>query len=322
MCYFSGLVKKVTSAKVESNKKIMHRSLFSPGKYGVVDDELATPLLPASQVKSTGKHHVIKTPVTSSKPQLKHMISFRSLKTSAQLLPVTKCIANGSVRKGVSLLLHVHSKDKTVKESAVKAIQQVVDEECTSLSKRNVDVDLRKTEIQELESFDLKKIQTDFQKHTPLLWAFATTAGTSKCKKAFDCAKVIAALCVLIQSRSRLLNVLQHTVAISMYNNQLQKDGFHILSKLGFSVSHSTMNETLNLAKSQHENTMKSHKESLSTVSSQRDTSDISMVNVEGEYSNVGPLSSVHSGTSDHSSLSDLPFKTSTSSWHSFWIQI
>jgi hypothetical protein len=48
-----------------------------------------------------------------------------------------------------------------------------------------------------------------------------------------------------------------------MYNNQLQKDGFQILSKLGFSVSHSTVNTKLNAAKVQNENLMKSYRKTL-----------------------------------------------------------
>lgn len=81
--------------------------------------------------------------------------------------------------------------------------------------------------------------------------------GLSKHRKTFNSVKVCAALCVLVQGRSRIRNSLQHAVAIAMYNNQLQKDGFSVLSNLGFSVSHTTVNAKLNIAKSQNEKLMK-----------------------------------------------------------------
>lgn len=114
-----------------------------------------------------------------------------------------------------------------------------------------------------MENFDLQKIQRDFESHAPLLWACASQAATSKHRKTFNSVKVCAALCVLIQGRSRILNSLQHAVAIAMYNNQLQKDGFSVLSNLGFSVSHTTVNAKLNIAKSQNEKLMKTYQISL-----------------------------------------------------------
>lgn len=41
-----------------------------------------------------------------------------------------------------------------------------------------------------------------------------------------------------------------------MYNNQLQKDAFSVLSNLGFFASHTTVNAKLNIAKSQNEKLM------------------------------------------------------------------
>lgn len=81
------------------------------------------------------------------------------------------------------------------------------------------------------------------------LWACASQAATSTHHNTFNSVKVCAALSVLFQGRSRILNSLQHAVAIAMYYNQLQKDGFSVLSNLGFSVSHTTVNAKLNVAK-------------------------------------------------------------------------
>lgn len=115
----------------------------------------------------------------------------------------------------------------------------------------------KKTATSELENFDLQK--RDFETHAPLLWACASQAATSKHRKTFNSVKVCASLCVLVQGRSRILNSLQHAVAIAMYNNQLQKDGFSVLSNLRFSVSHTTVNAKLNIAKSQNEKLMKTY---------------------------------------------------------------
>lgn len=100
-----------------------------------------------------------------------------------------------------------------------------------------------------MENFDLQKIQRDFETHAPLFWACASQAATSTYRKTFNCVKVCAALCVLIQGKSRILNSLKHAVAIAMYNNQRQKDGFSVLSNLGFSVSQTTVNAKLEYSK-------------------------------------------------------------------------
>lgn len=251
---FSGSLKK--TPKPPARSKLASRSLFSPTTKKETDS-LAVPLSPLRSKQVHDKKNV----QISRKAKLKHTVSFRSSNLVEQLLPFTKALANGSIRKACALLLN--SDDKAVKESAQKAFQIVVDRECSSFSKHDMDINLKKTETSDLETFDLKKLQQDFEIHAPFLWACASQAGTSQHSKSFDCVKVCAALCVLIQGRSRILNSLQHAVAIAMYNNQLQKNGFLVLSKLGFSVSHATMNTKLNLAKTQNEKLMKTYKGSL-----------------------------------------------------------
>jgi hypothetical protein len=75
--------------------------------------------------------------------------------------------------------------------------------------------------------------------------------------KVYDTVKVVTAAFVLLNSASKYLNKLQHLVAISMYNSQLQKEGFDILCKLGLSVSHSSVYRTLTKAQSTVDRTMK-----------------------------------------------------------------
>lgn len=76
------------------------------------------------------------------KKKLKHSVTFRSSKLAEQLLPVTKALANGSVKKAVTLLLN--SSDTKIKENATKAIQYVIDRECYSFSDRDMNIQLKK----------------------------------------------------------------------------------------------------------------------------------------------------------------------------------
>lgn len=147
-----------------------------------------------------------KTVQNAVKKKLKHFVTFRSSKLAEQLLPVTKTLANGSVKKAVTLLLN--TSDTKIKENATKAIQYVKDTECYSFSDRDMNIQLQKTATSELENFDLQTIQRDFETHAPLLWACASLAETSTHRKTFNSVKVCAALCVLVQGRLRILNSL------------------------------------------------------------------------------------------------------------------
>lgn len=84
-----------------------------------------------------------KNPVQNAvKKKLKHFVTFRSSKLAEQLLPVTKALANGSVKKAVTLLLN--TSDTKIKENATKAIQYVIDRECYSFSDRDMNIQLQK----------------------------------------------------------------------------------------------------------------------------------------------------------------------------------
>lgn len=61
--------------------------------------------------------------------------------------------------------------------------------------------------------------------------------------------KATVACCTLFHSRQISLNALQHCVSVCLYNNQLQKEGFMILSRLGVTTSHVTLNNSLNKMK-------------------------------------------------------------------------
>lgn len=193
-----------------------------------------------------------KTVQNAVKKKLKHFVTFRSSKLAEQLLPVTKALANGSVKKAVTLLLN--TSDTKIKENATKAIQYVIDRECYSFSDRDMNIQLQKTATSELENFDLQKIQRDFETHAPLLWACASQElKHQRTAKHLILLKFVQLSVYWFKGGQEFLILL---VAIVMYNNQLQKDAFSVLSNLGFFVSHTTVNAKLNIAKSQNEKLM------------------------------------------------------------------
>lgn len=134
--FFSGSLTKIH--KPPSTVKPSTRSLFHSPSTKKEEFVLAVPLSP---LKS--KHNE-KNPVqTVVKKKLKHFVAFRSSKLAEQLLPVTKALANGSIKKAVTLLLN--SSDTTIKENTTKAIQYVIDRECYSFSDRDMNIQLQKT---------------------------------------------------------------------------------------------------------------------------------------------------------------------------------
>lgn len=72
-------------------------------------------------------------------------------------------------------------------------------------------------------------------------------SGNKQTKK---CDKIKATVaCCTLHSRQISLNTLQHCVSVCLYNNQLQKEGLMILSRLGVTTSHVTLNNYLNKMK-------------------------------------------------------------------------
>lgn len=100
---------------------------------------------------------------------------------------------------------------------------------------------------EDLTNFNINQISNAFKISAPLVWKVLTTVASGKTKE-HDLVKVITAASVLLHSRSKFHNKFQHAMAISMYNNHLQKEGFQVLSKIGISVGHSCLNRTLNKA--------------------------------------------------------------------------
>jgi hypothetical protein len=94
-------------------------------------------------------------------------------------------------------------------------------------------------------TFDFSLGQTtNSLKTAPVTWSCLTTMAEGK-NKSSDVTKVTAAACILLNSRSKFLSKLQHNVAVALYNNQLQREGFDMLHKMGITVAHSSLVRTI-----------------------------------------------------------------------------
>lgn len=149
----------------------------------------------------------------------------------------------------------------STRDESIKGVCDVVKKTSKQLlqSKRHA---FQKQSEEDLFQFDIQQLVQLIQHYTPLLWNVLKTMALSNAK-VYDSVNVVSAFFVLLNSRSKHLNKLQHLVGISMYNCQLQKEGFEILSKLGLSVSHSCVHRTLTKAQSTIDRKMMQLKESV-----------------------------------------------------------
>ena len=123
------------------------RSLFQSPSKTIADIQcLAVPLSPLRSKKTQEKK-----PLQISRT--KHTVSFRSLKLADQLLPIVKALANGSIRKALTLLLN----SPDVKEDAKIEIRNVIDRECRNFCKHDVDIQLRKQTSMSWKALTLRK---------------------------------------------------------------------------------------------------------------------------------------------------------------------
>lgn len=172
------------------------------------------------------------------------LVTYRSLNLKNSLSPVLSKLCNGSVQSAIELLLQ----DKTshIRNQALAGITRVVHRECSKLCKKSDS--LLKTRPADLSSFQFNNLQDEFEREIPTTWNLLCSVATNKRKKC-DKIKATVACCTLFHSRQISLNALQHCVSVCLYNNQLQKEGFMILSRLGVTTSHVTLNNSLNKMK-------------------------------------------------------------------------
>ncbi|CAC5391207.1 unnamed protein product [Mytilus coruscus] len=75
--------------------------------------------------------------------------------------------------------------------------------------------------------------------------------------------RVVTAMSIIFKNRLPTMNALQRNLGIILYNNHLQKDAFHILSKIGITTSYSTMNKDLHRIKNFADQAVQRMKKSL-----------------------------------------------------------
>ena len=167
--------------------------------------------------------------------------TYITLKQKALLGPVVKSLSHGSYRKAVRLLMS----NDSVRKEVVKGLRDTVNREMESLVKANKGI-LQHGSEDDLISFSLRE-STEGLKST-ILWNVMCAASCREKKKAVDEVKVSTAALILLNARSKFLSRFQFSVSVAMYNNQLQREGFNILSRMGLTVSHSALHRCLHKA--------------------------------------------------------------------------
>jgi hypothetical protein len=168
---------------------------------------------------------------------------FNSLNLKEKLTPAMKSFASGSIRKGVRLLLG----NKDLQAKAIQGVKDAVKIEVSNTLSRNAQI-FKKPTIDNMKNFKMEEISECMKDSAPLTWN--TLTAISEGKQTGDMIKTVTSACILLNARNKQLNHFQHIVSVALYNNQLQREGINILHKLGLCVSHSTLQRTLNEAKS------------------------------------------------------------------------
>jgi len=155
-----------------------------------------------------------------------------------------KLLCNGSISSAVKSLLQNTS--VFIISQTLSGITVVINKECSLFHKKSETT--IKTKPSDLHNFKFKNLPQEFERETPVTWCLLKSVARNR-KGECNEVKVATASTLLFHSRSATLNALQHIVSICLYNNQLQKEGFLILSKLGVTTTHATLNNTLNRVK-------------------------------------------------------------------------
>ena len=116
--------------------------------------------------------------------------------------------------------------------------------ECDTIVNANEKL-LKNSTEEDLLNFSFKELTEKI--NGTVLWELLRVTASNK-SRTYDYVKVTTAALILFYSRSKFLCKFQHLVSISMYNNQLQREGHNILTKLGLTVSHQTVHSCLRKA--------------------------------------------------------------------------
>ena len=204
------------------------------------DHKAITPEAPLSPLPSLESLEKGDMNLTSKRTDI---TTYGSMKMKAALGPVVKSLSHGSYRKAVRLLLT--SSNDQVKKQAIKGIKDAVNLEINSLIKVNKTV-LAKGSEEDLTSFQLSDFSEPLKR--TIIWEVMSSAATKEKRKPVEEVKVSTAALILLNARSKFLSRFQYVVSVAMYNNQLQREGYNILSRMGLTVSHSALHRCLKKA--------------------------------------------------------------------------
>lgn len=199
---------------------------------------------PCQNLESTNKSRALEN-------SRNEMVQYRSLNNKKMLSTTIHQLANGSVFLAVKGLLNHQSQD--MRKQTIAAICNVVKKECTNCAKK--DRTSFTAKVEDIDKFNFKALSKELQSDNPLLWSVLWSAGLNG-RGVCNENRVVTAASVLYHTRNNFLNSLQRSVGISLYNNQLQKKGYFLLSKLGICNSYSTVNRDLHKLKLKTEKSM------------------------------------------------------------------
>ena len=172
-------------------------------------------------------------------------------------MPVIKSLCNGSIGKGVEQLF-------TKKDSgpiARSAVKKLIQRECKKFSHSDDGRYFQGADIEALQNINIIEMINKLECNTPILWNIISAVATPHLSIKSNI-KTLFAASVLLNSRSQKFNLIQHAIGICLYNNQLQKDGFMLLNKLGASVSHHCLHDKLKQASKDGERLVETWKSS------------------------------------------------------------
>ncbi|XP_071172881.1 uncharacterized protein [Mytilus edulis] len=179
------------------------------------------------------------------------MVQYRSVNNKRKLSKTIHHIANGSVFLAVKSLLNHQSED--IRKQTITGICNVIKKICSNCAKKEKTCFTE--QIEDIDKLNFKSMSDELQRDNPLFWSILSSAGMNGRGVTNDI-RVVTAASILFHTRNVFLNSLQRSVGISLYNNQLQKKGYFLLSKLGICNSYSTVNRDLHKLKVKTEKCM------------------------------------------------------------------
>ena len=159
-------------------------------------------------------------------PARAQIFMFTNLRTKDRISGALHCLASGSVRKGIRLLLT----NKDIQGKSITGVKDALKSELSATWSKEGPT-FKRASINEMNRLIMLELSECLEKAAPLTWNALNVM--EKGSREVDRNIEITAACILLNCRNMQCNRLQQTVAVAMYTNQLQREGFTILHKLG-----------------------------------------------------------------------------------------